>query len=65
MKTRAATLLINRVGSARLEIHSHGILVEVVHSDCKMVYFAWRITWPKHQKILPEHQLVVPLTFVH
>jgi len=65
MKTSAATLLVNRSGSARLEIRSHRVFVEVVHSDCKMVDFARRIARSKHQKILPKRELVVPLAFVY
>jgi hypothetical protein len=44
VETEAASLLVNRSGSPRLEIRNDGVLVEVVYSDCEMVYFAWRLT---------------------
>jgi hypothetical protein len=54
VETEAASLLVNWSGSPRLEIRNDGVLVEVVDSDCEMVYFAWRLTWPQDQKALPK-----------
>ena len=65
MKTEAASLLVNRSGPPRLEIRSHGVLVEVVDSDGEMVHFGRRCTRPQDQKVLPKHELVIPVPFVH
>jgi hypothetical protein len=65
METEATTLLVNRSGSPRFEIRGHGVLIEVVDSDCKMVYFAWGITWSQDQKTFPKCKLVVPVPFVY
>src|SRR5262245_21385535 len=61
MKTVAASLLINRSGSSRLEIGSHGFLVEVVDSDREMVHFGCGLTLAQHQKVFTKHELVVPV----
>jgi hypothetical protein len=57
-------LLVNRSDSPRLEIRSHGILVEVVDSDPEMIYLARRIFCPQNQKVFPKHELVVSVPLV-
>src|SRR2546426_3393668 len=59
METESASLLINRSGSPRLEIHGHGVLVEIVDSDREMIHFGGWFTWPQDQKVLTKHELVV------
>src|SRR5216684_3842294 len=49
----------------RLEIRSHGFLLEVVHANRNMVHFRRRITRPQDEKVFPEHELVVPVPFVY
>src|SRR6266853_797751 len=49
VETETASLFVDRSCPPRLEIRSHGVLVEVVDSDCDMVYFAWRLTWSQDQ----------------
>jgi hypothetical protein len=60
VETEAASMLVNRSGSPRLEIRNDGVLVEVVDSDCEMVYFAWRLTWPQDQKAFPNASWLFP-----
>src|SRR5262245_42878418 len=65
METEAASLLINRSGSSRLEIGGHGLLVEVVDSDRKVIHFGCGFTLTQDQKVFTKHELVVPVPFVH
>src|SRR5262245_30521215 len=65
MKTEAPSLLINRSDSSRLEIGSHGFLLEVVDSDREMIDFGCRLTLAQDQEVLTKHELVVPVSFVH
>ena len=65
METEAASLLINRSGSSRLEIRAYGILVEVIDTDREMVHLSRRLTLAQDQKVFTEHELVVPVSFVH
>src|SRR5437763_896340 len=65
LETEAASLLVNRSGSTRLEIPGPGALVEVTASDRDVADFGCRITWPQDQKVFPKHELVVSIPFVH
>src|SRR5215831_20120482 len=65
METEVASLLVDGNGSARLEIRGDGVLIEVIGSDREMVHFARRVTRSQDQKILPKHELVVSVPFVH
>jgi hypothetical protein len=65
MEAEVATLSINRVCSACLQVRSYSLFVEPVDSDCEMIDFARRISGSENQEILSENQLVVAVTFVY
>src|SRR5262249_17900490 len=65
VETEGASLLVDGNGSARLEIRGDGVLIEVIDSDREMVHFTRRVTRPQDQIILPKHELVVSVPFVH
>src|SRR5439155_4894320 len=65
VETEAATLLVDRSHFPRLEIGSHGFLLEVVDSDREMIHFGCRLTLAQDQEVFAKHELVVSFSFVY